>query len=342
MTERGTFARWQRIYAEYNIPTFPLKDNDKTPAVKHWQRIGINGSAELAAKFQQADVFGFNCGPGIKVTVLDCDSTDENVLADALARHGKTPAIVRTASGKFHAYYGHNGEKRLTKQHFFPDVPIDLLGNGVAVAMPSKHKTGVYEFIEGDLVDFGRLPVMRGLEGRFYKPLDHHKILPLPSGETIIEGRRNDELFRHCMRKAHICDNLDQLLADAREFNETFLPPLSEGEVMETASSAWAYTEKGLNRFGQHGAWLPTADIAYFAKSRLHVEYMVLGFLLAHNGPEAVFMVANGLAETLGFDRKRFAKARSALIDLGYIEQVRQACRDHPALFRWRNRRADG
>jgi hypothetical protein len=63
MSERRTFAQWQPIYADYNIPTFPLKDNDKTPAVKHWQRIGINGSAELAAKFQQAEVFGFNCGP---------------------------------------------------------------------------------------------------------------------------------------------------------------------------------------------------------------------------------------------------------------------------------------
>jgi hypothetical protein len=116
MTEQGRFARWQRIYADYNIPTFPLKDNDKTPAVRHWQRIGLNGSAELAAKFQQAEVFGFNCGPRNRVTVLDCDTTDENVLADALVRHGKTPAIVRTASGKFHAYYKHNGEKRLTKR----------------------------------------------------------------------------------------------------------------------------------------------------------------------------------------------------------------------------------
>jgi hypothetical protein len=193
MTEQGRFARWQRIYADYNIPTFPLKDNDKTPAVRHWQRIGLNGSAELAAKFQQAEVFGFNCGPRNRVTVLDCDTTDENVLADALARHGKTPAIVRTASGKFHAYYRHNGEKRLTKRYFFPDLPIDLLGNGVAVAMPSKHKSGVYEFIEGDLVDLGRLPAMRGLEGRFYKQptvsrADRHKRLLIPSGE-IREGQ---------------------------------------------------------------------------------------------------------------------------------------------------------
>ena len=69
---------------------------------------------------------------------------------------------------------------------------------------------------------------------------------------------------------------------------------------------------------------------------------MVLGFLLAHNGPDALFMVANGLAETLGFDRERFAKAREALIDLGYIEQVRSASRHHPALYRWRNRRQGG
>jgi hypothetical protein len=128
------------------------------------------------------------------------------------------------------------------------------------------------------------------------------------------------------------------LIAEAREFNATFLPPLPEHRVMETAQSAWAYTEKGLNRFGQHGAWLATADIDYLAKYRLHVEHVLLNYLLAHNGPDEIFMVANGLAETLGFDRERLAKARSALVDLGYLEQVRAAVTGRPALFRWRQR----
>jgi hypothetical protein len=34
--------------------------------------------------------------------VLDIDTTDERVLADAIYRHGATPIIIRTASGKFH------------------------------------------------------------------------------------------------------------------------------------------------------------------------------------------------------------------------------------------------
>ena len=44
--------------------------------------------------------------------MLDIDTTDERALADALIRHGDTPFITRTASGKFHALYRHNGERR--------------------------------------------------------------------------------------------------------------------------------------------------------------------------------------------------------------------------------------
>ncbi len=52
------------------------------------------------------------CGQRSRITVLDVDSKDERILADALGRHGKRAVIARTGSGKFHFWYKHNGERR--------------------------------------------------------------------------------------------------------------------------------------------------------------------------------------------------------------------------------------
>jgi hypothetical protein len=47
---RGIFSKWQPEYAEHNLITFPV-GKDKKPAIKHWQRLGFKGSAQLAEKF---------------------------------------------------------------------------------------------------------------------------------------------------------------------------------------------------------------------------------------------------------------------------------------------------
>jgi hypothetical protein len=63
---------------------------------------------------------------------------------------------------------------------------------------------------------------------------------------------------------------------------------------------------------------------------------VLLAYLRLHNGPWAPFWVSNGLADTLGWTRKRMADARHRLIELGHLRPVRQAGRGNPALYRWR------
>jgi hypothetical protein len=125
----GLFATWQPIYAAHNIATVPCSP-DKRPLVKNPQRFGAVASGGIAHKFSTANALGFYAGAKNGITVLDIDTTDERALADALIRHGDTPLITRTASGKFHALYRHNGERR----HIRPwqELPIDVLGGGCA------------------------------------------------------------------------------------------------------------------------------------------------------------------------------------------------------------------
>jgi hypothetical protein len=81
--------------------------------------------------------------------VVDIDLADDDLLKDSLKRHGETPIIIRTASGKYHIWYLFNGEDRKIRPD--PQVPVDIWGGGVVVAPRSKGATGSYEFIRGSL-----------------------------------------------------------------------------------------------------------------------------------------------------------------------------------------------
>jgi hypothetical protein len=218
--KRGVFSTWQQVYAEHGIATFPVTAN-KAPATKGYLRTGLNGSKQLAQKFLDADAFGFACGRSSKITVVDIDTTNENVVADAIARHGEPPIITRTASGKFHLPYRYNGERRQIRP--FPD--IDVLGDGgMVIAAPSKISTGTYEFIKGNLDELDRLKPMRGI------------VTPVQS--RIQKGHRKQALFEHCRAHVHACDTMEDLLDVGMTYRDIMLDPhptpISDARVLTT------------------------------------------------------------------------------------------------------------
>jgi Bifunctional DNA primase/polymerase, N-terminal/Primase C terminal 1 (PriCT-1) len=310
----GVFAKWQPVYAQRGIATVPCSA-DKSPLVKHPERFGRDGSREIASKFPNAAAFGYYAGSRNGLTVLDCDSTDEHILADAMDRHGTTPLVIRTASGKYHALYRHNRERRRIRP--WRGVPIDLLGGGLCIAAPSVVAKGRYQIVEGSLDDLDRLPIMRGLDAEFYSS----NTGPRPQ---LREGDgRNNWLFRQLGREAHSCDDFDQLLDRGQTLNDGLREPMQEAEVAKIAGSIWKYTAEGRNRFGKHGAWFPVDEVERFRGEP--DDFYLLGFLRAHHGPDNTFMVANGLSERFGWWRKRLAAARHRLIQDGYLKTVRQA-----------------
>jgi hypothetical protein len=337
----GVFAASQPVYAAHGVATFPLNDQKK-PAVSNYQKMGLPASSRLADRFRNANGFGFMTNARSRIAVLDVDSTDERVLADAMSRHGSTPVVVRTASGKHHALYKHNGEFRKIRP--FGDLPIDLLGTGgLAVAAPSRFERGEYSFIEGCLDDIERLPVMRGLDPAMYRPRDTLIVGDAPTvvKDTFdepaapVEGRRNDTLWRYCMQQLRITNaDIDAIVAAARIRNATFNPPLPDEEVVKTASSAWGYTAKGCNRFGQYGSYLPTPAV----KSLVHEPYLLalISWLQAENSPNSTFWVADGLADKLGWPRRQFANARRQAIEAGWIVPITIKAPGRPVSYRWR------
>jgi Bifunctional DNA primase/polymerase, N-terminal/Primase C terminal 1 (PriCT-1) len=330
----GIFRKWQPRYAERGIPTFPLDGESKKPRVTNFGKMGLPASCRIAEKpnLAAANGIGFMAGPRNKITVLDIDVADERVAADAFARHGEPAIIVRTPSGKFHGWYRHDGERR-TINAWKNDYPKhDLLGAGIVIAPPTQRGDSNYEFIKGSLEDLDRLHPMEGVAAslRGNKPSAVPQVGRALSAGT---GARNNSLYRACMRQAHDCATFDDLLAFARETNAIYSPPLEEMEVMNVVKSAWDYTERGQNRFGQHGAWFPVDEVA--AMLEYQDAFVLLAFLRAQEGPQATFMIANALAEKFGWPRQRLAAARHRLIELGYVEQIRRATTGLAALFRW-------
>lgn len=346
------FGRWQPEYAEKRIATFPVNfvpkpDGrvDKVPAVRNYQRIGLKASKAIAQRFADTPGIGFMAGPQSKITIGDIDVADERVLADFLDRHGDTPVVARTASGKFHAWFAHNGERRCIRP--WEDLPIDLIGGGVIVAPPSAINENTYTFITGSLDDLDRLPVMRGLDPHLYKsrePADplsavpdgvfDGKFEPLDPLEKVPHGKRNETLFNRCLANAHRCENLDELVAVAKAFRDERceLPAsLQDDEVAKIAGSAWRIHVEGRNRVGLNSSWntlvLETVRDPYLLA--------LLNFLQATNRPGATFMVADGLAKRLKWPRRKLANARRQAINRGHITMVRKPAQGRPGLYRW-------
>jgi hypothetical protein len=329
----GVFGQWQALYAEHGIATFPVNDNKK-PLVKGFLNLGPRSSRALVSKFGDSSALGFVAGSRNRITVLDIDTKDERVLCDALARHGDSPIMIRTASGKVHVWYAHNGEPRRIRP--WRGLDIDLIGGGFAVAPPSVVGAGRYEIIKGSLDDLDRLPKMRGLNDIFD---GRGRRRPDTGCGRINQGKRNDALFQHCMLEAQHCDFLDGLIDVARTYNEQkFQPPLEDAEVVKTAHSAWRIEESGQNWVGRGRVVAIRRDEVDGLLHEKPDAFILLTKLRRHHWGRD-FVVANAMAKTMsdrGWTTKRFASARGELERRGCLKKVRPASRKNgPALYTW-------
>lgn len=127
------------------------------------------------------------------------------------------------------------------------------------------------------------------------------------------------------MEQARFCDDeaalIDVATTAAAAFDST---TFTEEEVEKTARSAWRYTTEGRNWVGLGARPLPASEPIWLIG--VNQDAFILVTMLQHNHPgRCPFLVANAMAETMGWSRKRFAAARKVLIDAGYIHEVRAA-----------------
>jgi hypothetical protein len=308
----GIFAQWQPRYAERGIPTFPVDGVAKKPAVNGYLNVGPDLSRQLALKFSAIDAFGVALGRRNRFTILDVDTTDERVLADALTRHGPTPFIVRSGSGNFQGWYRHNGERRRIRP--VRDVPVDILGGGYVVAPPSQGRSGRYQIIQGSLDDLARLPVMRGAE----QLITGHR----NGNSAVKEGGRNDAMFKFARHQAPHVDDLDALLDVVRTRNDQACdPPLPDAEIVALVTSAWRWQTEGRNFIGGKTVFTTFDEIDALASTDPDALALLVMLRRFHYGREE-FALAKAMAGKLGWSLKRFKDARGRLVTSGYIKCI--------------------
>lgn len=334
----GVFGQWQPQYAEAGLVTFPVDITRKAPIVRNYLKAGRQASAQWASKFADASALGIVCGKRNRLTVLDIDEPCENLLADALAKFGSSPLIARTASGKYHVYYRHNGEGRKIKG-VMEGRAVDLLGGGMAIAPPSKGQHGQYEFIEGCLADFSSLPIMQVLAAA---PPDLRAGVEV----TASVGERNVTLFKECLREARSVANGDALRAFALSINTSGAwEPLPAEEVLKTADGAWNKQLNGTNWVGS-GPKIIT-DVSEFDRVFFPANgqpepaaadaYYILTILRRLHFDKTTFFCANALHKRLGWTLARFQRARRFLEAEGCLLMMRppSAKDSAPATYRF-------
>jgi Bifunctional DNA primase/polymerase, N-terminal/Primase C terminal 1 (PriCT-1) len=314
---KGLFSEWQPRYAERHIATFPV-DANKKPAIRRWNQITLGGSWRLAERFRKADAFGFQLGPRSQITTLDVDSSDETILADALNDHGDSPFIVRTGGG-YHAYYSYGGERRHIRPYH--NKPIDILGGGFVVAPPSISNKGEYQIIAGTLDDLGSLPPIHAV-------LDN-----LRTEGRIPEGKRNNTLFRFALEQARHSDTYDALLDVMRTRNMECEPRLADDVLISTAKSAWRYEQEGRNLIGRGRSVVTPHAVIDELIGESQDAFVLLTLLQRHHWGRS-FVLANAMADKLGWSRKRFAATRTLLHTFGFIELVAPASFRSAAVYR--------
>jgi Bifunctional DNA primase/polymerase, N-terminal/Primase C terminal 1 (PriCT-1) len=347
----AAFQDAAREYADAGIVPLPI--DGKRPLVKHPDRFRRRAALSIVPKFPNA-ALGFWCGHFNRLTVVDIDSPADTELQYALDTFGPSPIIVRTASGKHHAYYRHDGERRRIRP--IPGHAIDILGEGgIAVAPPSTGTAGGrYEFVRGGLADIaaGNLPRIR--RGALQKLEPAPSMLDIgiptstaPNAATIDDGQRNDRLFKLVCALAHQAETQDALLQQSREANAALCnPPLSDDEVQGRVRSAWRYKMQGrLMVPGMESAiLLPRASLSSLLSAGETDAWALLGLFQSSHGvtPGKLFAASPAAMERdrcIGrWDRHRYRNAIRKLCDLGELEQVYSGGKGphDPAMYRLR------
>jgi Primase C terminal 1 (PriCT-1) len=293
------------------IPVEVLPDRKK-PRTSHWQRVGLQGSAQLGIKFAEADAFGMNCGKRNGITLVDIDSNDERMLDEAQRIFGAGRLIWRTGNGNYAIPYRYNGEGRRIRP--MPGLPIDVLGAGLAVLPPSLGARGRrYEIVQGKLADLDRLPTVRPWKADTAAPF----------GGAVPEGKRDDYLFRRLLREARYCDDFDAVLDVARSLNMNCEPPLADTQVIKVTKSAWGIEISGKNWAGRKARASTDREEILELSHDPHAALLLNLLRVSHptlGTPFAIDQVKT--AELLGWSRPTIKARISTLMRAGRLERI--------------------
>ncbi len=130
--------------AEEGFKVFPLRKNDKQPAISNWQKLATEEHSKIKEWFESKDLnIGILTGEGLIVLDLDIKNGKDGVksLENWEAINGILPETraSKTAGGGLHLYYRISEEIR-NKANIYEGV--DVRGDGGYVVAPGSDING--------------------------------------------------------------------------------------------------------------------------------------------------------------------------------------------------------
>jgi hypothetical protein len=339
----GVFAEAAPEYLNHGRPCFPVSnDAEKRPLVGNWQKAGKPATRQWAEKYPEANV-GLCCGPKTGLTVIDVDEPGDAPVADAISRYGEPPIIIRTASGKHHLWFRHNGEKRSIGRTI-GGRRIDILGTGGYTVAPPSQRPDLfsrYEFVQGSLDDLDRLPTINPAASNsdtaeVLQKAHQQAQQPVRADGLVPVGERDIWLFKRLLREVRHVESEEDLRDIAFSHNESSLAePLPEAQVEAKVRQALKYQQEGDNWASE-----PRVTLTHVAFDQLldAPDAVVLLQLLHryHHAREVFAVSPTGMAgKTLpGWSVQKVRRARDVLVDRGYLVNVHQGrARGDPSLW---------
>lgn len=347
----GTFSRKPKS------PIFPMKDKGKGFLR---EIIEIEHPLAAAAIMMEEN----------QLCVIDLDDDDPSLAAYAIDVCGPSPLTVKTKRG-YHLYY-RECPKVKSFPHRSDLYSIDLkCGANSYVVAPFTNGAGgkeLYSWLEcpeiewqGQITAFCEalriLPILS--EDRLSELFPKNKLITrtqnspiskLKKAKTtsntamspssivnafparIIEGRRNNILFRMVMRNTNPSMSVQNILDLAFKLNSRFCTPkLPDDECLSIASSVFKYEQKGRNHIRAASNALRLSPVfispALWERLNKYPRAMSIFIRLAqHNSPNRIFPFAMDWAEKEFFcSRNTVRKIKKHLVDVNLIEKVSKA-----------------
>ena len=134
-------------------------------------------------------------------------------------------------------------------------------------------------------------------------------------------------------QQARHSDTCDDLLDVMRTRNMDCEPLLRDDVIIATAKSAWRYEQEGTNLVGRGRSVVTPHAVIDVLIGESQDAFILLTLLQRHHWGRN-FVLANAMADQLGWSRKRFAATRALLESLGFIKLVAPANFQFPASYR--------
>lgn len=338
---RGAFGSAALELHAHGLAVMPTGGEDgKTPLLLNWSKWRGQSRATVEAFARKHPGANVAIVTGLsRLTVVDAD--DENTLADAEQRFGKSPIVTRSPRGGGHLYFRSSGERNANLR---PDgLNVDIKGVGGMVLAPPSVRSGLgaYRMERGSWKALSELlPLAQGSipeRDRAKPQLEAEAVHDTPCG--TVEGLRNVELFTALRYHAEGCESLSELTMEAHAINAQFSPPMPRAEAEKTAGSVWRMKSEGrIILPGQQRIIMLPGEQDELGSDAYYFLAMVKRRHGAKGGrPFALSPKAMQKAEVLTrWGRKRYAMAIGALLHAGYLvrEHKGGAKKGDPSLYR--------